>query len=49
MKSSILFQNLDQKDEDIIMKAMAIREVDEYEVVIKEGDLGNHFFIISEG
>ena len=37
MKNSILFQNLDEKDEEIIMKAMTVREVDEYEVIVKEG------------
>ena len=37
MKQSLLFQNLDKKDEDIIMKAMTVRDVDEYEMIIKEG------------
>jgi CRP-like cAMP-binding protein len=49
MRSSILFQNLDAKDEEIIMRAMTARVTEEYEVVIKEGESGNHFYIISEG
>lgn len=49
MRNSILFQNLDNKDEEIIMKAMTIREVHEYELVIKEGEQGNNFYVVSEG
>jgi signal-transduction protein with cAMP-binding, CBS, and nucleotidyltransferase domain len=47
MHSSILFQNLDSKDEEIIMKAMTVRETEEYEVIVKEGETGNYFYIIS--
>lgn len=49
IRGSILFQNLDSKDEEIIVKAVKIQEAEEYEVVIKEGDSGNHFYIVSSG
>ena len=49
IRSSILFQNLDWKDEETLIKAMSEKEFQSGQTVIKEGEDGNELFIVESG
>lgn len=49
LRSSILFQNLDCKDEEALLKAIASKDTEEHELIIKEGEAGNVLYIVESG
>lgn len=49
IRNSILFQNLDWKDEEILIKSMSENEFSTGDVVIKEGEAGDELFIVQSG
>ena len=46
IRHSILFQNLDYEDEEILINAMEEITVAEGESIIKEGESGDALFIV---
>lgn len=49
IRNSILFQNLDWKEEETLIKAMAEKEFKSGDKVIQEGDAGEELFIVESG
>lgn len=49
IRNSILFHNIDSRDEDALIKAMAEKQFAEGERVIAEGDRGDDLFIVESG
>ena len=49
IRNSILFQNLDWKDEETLIKAMSEKEFQSGDSVIKEGEDGNELFVVESG
>lgn len=49
VRNSILFQNLDSKDEDILIKAMEEKEYSAGSTIIKEGESGDVLYIVESG
>jgi cAMP-dependent protein kinase regulator len=49
VRNSILFQNIDSRDEEALIKAMNFRDYAEGERVITEGDRGDDLFIVDSG
>ena len=49
MRNSILFQNLDENDQNIVIDAMEEKNVQEKDIIIKEGDKGDTLYIVAEG
>lgn len=49
IRSSILFANLDSKDEQIVIDAMEERKIPQGEKLIEEGGKGDSLFIVAEG
>jgi cAMP-dependent protein kinase regulator len=49
LRSSILFQNLDCKDEEVLLKAMVSKDTEEHELIIREGEAGNVLYVVESG
>ena len=49
IRNSILFQNLDWKDEELLIKAMGEIEFSSGDSVIKEGEAGEELFVVESG
>ena len=49
IRSSILFQNLDERDEMVVIDAMEEISVKEGDNLINEGDKGDSLYIVAEG
>ena len=49
IQASILFQGLEDEQEEAILDAMFEKQAAEGEVVIKEGDEGDNFYVIESG
>ena len=49
IRNSILFQNLDWKDEEILIKSMSEKSFESGDAVIKEGEDGDELFIVESG
>ena len=49
LQSSVLFQNLDIKDEGVIFDSISSHQAEEYELIIKEGESGDKFYIVASG
>ena len=49
LKSSILFSNIDEKDEHTVIDAMEEKTPQNGETVIKEGDKGDSLYIVGGG
>lgn len=46
---NFMFSSLDEKDKQIIVDAMAVKNFQENECVIKQGDDGNELFVVGTG
>ena len=49
IRNSILFQNLDWKDEEALIKTMAERQFESGQAVIEEGKDGDELFVVESG
>lgn len=49
IRNSILFANLDEKDEHTVIDAMQEKKFSEQDVVISEGDKGDCLYIVASG
>jgi cAMP-dependent protein kinase regulator len=49
IQSSILFQNLSEKDENIVIDAMEEKIVSKGDHIINEGEKGDSLYIVAEG
>lgn len=49
IRNSILFQNIDSRDEEALIKAMNFKDYAEGDRVISEGDRGDDLFIVESG
>ncbi len=49
IRNSILFQNVDYKDEDVLICAMEEKVAIENETIIEEGENGDALFIVESG
>lgn len=49
IRNSILFQNLDSSDEEILVKAMEEKSYAGGDVVIREGEAGDMLYIVESG
>ena len=49
IENSVLFQNIDSKDSETLIKSMSEKEYEVGDVVIEEGERGNELFIVSSG
>ena len=49
IRSSILFSNIDNKDEQNVIDAMEERKFKSGEQLIKEGEKGDSLFIVADG
>ncbi len=49
LKRSFMFTDLDEKDQEIVIEAMAIKTFQPNDVVIRQGDQGNELYIVADG
>eukprot|EP00761_Pharyngomonas_kirbyi_P014264 gb/GECH01014294.1/.p1 GENE.gb/GECH01014294.1/~~gb/GECH01014294.1/.p1 ORF type:complete len:386 (+),score=120.79 gb/GECH01014294.1/:1-1158(+) len=49
MKDNILFSHLDDDEKEIVFRAMDSQKCDAGEIVIKQGDQGDYFYVIDNG
>lgn len=49
LKRTFMFTDLDEKNQEIVIEAMAIKTFLPNEVVIRQGDQGNELYIVAEG
>ncbi len=49
IQGSVLFQNVDEKDEQILINAMEEAEFQSGDEVIKEGDKGDELYVVESG
>ena len=49
LSNNFMFSNLDPKNQDIVVNAMEIKNYNQNDKVIQQGDDGNELYIVNEG
>lgn len=49
IRNSIFFQNIDSRDEEVILQAIEFKKAEEYELIIKEGEAGDVLYLVESG